>query len=167
MQISGYPLQCWDSQYYPSWKPFSLDEFKKINALYKYQGLNPSLRIDMKFKYQAEDPLQGSDLCSKIFGVGAETRYKQWEALVTLQCSKKPVPPKTTHPNFKVDPFLKHMQKLLWKHWAEGHRYLEMSKQLSLKAIMLINKESITNARVTDFLPMQYMIRDTHNAFFS
>jgi hypothetical protein len=65
----------------------------------------------MKFKYQAADPLQGSDLCSKIFGVGAETRYKQWKALVTLQCSKKPVPPKTTHPNFKIDPFLIHMQK--------------------------------------------------------
>jgi hypothetical protein len=55
----------------------------------------------MKFKYQAEDPLQGSDLCSKIFGVGAETRYKQWEALVTLQCSKKPVPPKPLIPTSK------------------------------------------------------------------
>ncbi len=74
----------------------------------------------MKFKSQAEDPLQGSDLCSKVFGVSAETRHKQWKALVTLQCSKKPVPPKSTHPNFKVDPFLVHMQKASMEAWDCG-----------------------------------------------
>jgi hypothetical protein len=82
--LSGILCNAGTPQYYPSWKPFPPNEFKKFSALYIYQDLNPSPRISMKFESKAEDPLQGSNLCSKIFGVSAETRHKQWKALVTL-----------------------------------------------------------------------------------
>jgi hypothetical protein len=107
-------------QLYQSWKPFTPDEYKRFIALYIYQGLNPSPRVSMKFKSQVEDPLQGSDLCSKIFGVNGALRHKQWKCFVTLQCSTKVVPPKATHPNFKVDPFLAHMQKVSMRAWDCG-----------------------------------------------
>jgi len=106
--------------FYPSWKPFDIDEYNRFIALYIFQGLNPSPRISMKFNSQVEDPLQGSDLCSKIFGSNANVRHKMWKAFATLPCSTKVVPPKSSHPNFKVDPFLAHMQKVSMAAWVCG-----------------------------------------------
>jgi len=47
-------------------------------------------------------------------------RHKIWKAFATLQCSTKVVPPKSSHPNFKVDPFLAHMQKVSMAAWDCG-----------------------------------------------
>jgi hypothetical protein len=37
--------------FYPSWKPFDIDEYKRFITLYIFQGLNPSPRVSMKFNY--------------------------------------------------------------------------------------------------------------------
>jgi hypothetical protein len=115
-------------QYYSS-----PDEYKRFLALYVYQGLNPSPRISMKFKPQSEDPLQGSDLCSKIFGVNALARHQQWDAFVMLQCSTKVVPTKASHPNFKVDPFLAHIQKVFMMAWDCGSNLSEDEQTIGFK----------------------------------
>ncbi len=128
-------------QYYPSWQPFTPDEYKRFLALYIYQGLDPSPRISMKFKPQSEDPLQGSDLCSKIFGVNALTRHKRWKAFVTLQCSTKVVPPKASHPNFKVDPFLAHMQKVSMMEWDCGPNLSGDEQTIDSKVIIQTSNE--------------------------
>jgi hypothetical protein len=106
--------------FYLSWKPFDIDEYKWFIALYIFQGLNPSPQVSMKFCSQFEDPLQGSDLCSKIFGVNTNVRHKMWKAFATHQCLTKVVPPKSSHTNFKVDPFLAHIQKVSIAAWDCG-----------------------------------------------
>jgi hypothetical protein len=118
--LRGTMLNAGTPQFYPSYTPFKPDEYKNFIALYIYQGLNPSPRVSMKFRSQVEDPLQGSDLCSKVFGISGERRHKEWKALATLQCSTKPVPPRSTHPNFKIDPFLAHIQKVSMAAWDLG-----------------------------------------------
>ena len=44
---------------YPSFVLFTMDEFERHYYLYYYNGLNPSLRIYMKFKSISSDPVQG------------------------------------------------------------------------------------------------------------
>jgi hypothetical protein len=108
------------AQYYKSFKPFTPEEYKQFMALYIFQGLCPSPRISMKFVPQSEDPIQGNDLCFKIFGRRGKERHKEWKAFAVIQDPKKVVPPRKTHPNFKVDLFLTHMQKVSIEAWDCG-----------------------------------------------
>ena len=56
---------------YPSFTPFSYLEIEPFLGLYILQGLNPSPQVEMKFISQQIDPVQGSDLCYRIFGANA------------------------------------------------------------------------------------------------
>ena len=56
---------------YPSWKPFSYDEIERFIGIYIMQGLNPSPQVEMKFKSQRADPIQGNDMCFHVFGSDA------------------------------------------------------------------------------------------------
>ena len=40
-------------------------------GLFILQGLNPSPQVEMKFNSQQVDPVQGNDLCYRIFGANA------------------------------------------------------------------------------------------------
>ena len=53
---------------YPTFKAFSYLEIKRFIGLYILQGLNPSPQVEMKFSSQASDPVQGNDLCFRMFG---------------------------------------------------------------------------------------------------
>ncbi len=53
---------------YYDWKPFSLVEVRQFIAFYILQGLSPSSQIKMKFVPQHEDPINGSNICFKVFG---------------------------------------------------------------------------------------------------
>ncbi len=87
-------------------KPFTPQEIRSFLALYILQGLSPSPQIKMKFVPQALDPINGSDMCFRVFGRKASKRHKEFKAFFTIQDPRKIVPPRTTHPNFKIDPFL-------------------------------------------------------------
>ena len=56
---------------YPSFTPFSYLEIERFLGLYILQGLNPSPQVEMKFNSQQVDPVQGNDLCYRIFGANA------------------------------------------------------------------------------------------------
>jgi len=105
---------------YPDWKPFSVAEIKKFIGLYILQGLSPSPQVKMKFKAQSIDAINGSDLCSSIFGENAEKRHKQFKSFFAVQNPLLPVPSKATHPNWKVDPFLAWMQTISMEAWDVG-----------------------------------------------
>jgi hypothetical protein len=105
---------------YPDWKPFSVSEVKKFIGLYIFQGLSPSPQLKMKFKLQSVDPINGSDLCSSVFGLNAEKRHKQFKSFFAVQNSLLPLPPKTTHPNWKIDPFLAWVQTISMAAWDVG-----------------------------------------------
>jgi hypothetical protein len=84
------------AQYYKSFKPITADEYKQFIALHILQGLCPSLRISMQCTTQSEDPVQGNDLCFKIFGRRGKERHKEWKAFAVIQDPKKVVPPKNS-----------------------------------------------------------------------
>jgi Transposase IS4/SAP domain len=105
---------------YPDWKPFTVTEIKKFIGLYILQGLSPSPQVKMKFKPQSIDAINGSDLCSSVFGENAEKRHKQFKSFFAVQNPLLPVPSKTTHPNWKVDPFLAWVQTISMEAWDVG-----------------------------------------------
>ena len=84
------------------------------------QGLNPSPQVEMKFFNQRSDPVQGSDLCHRIFGDNANKWHKQFKAFFCLQDPVKQAPTRKDRPTYKVDSFLKHLQKASMSAWRLG-----------------------------------------------
>ena len=77
---------------YPTFKPFSYQEIERFIALYILQGLNPSPQVEMKFNSQETDPVQGNDLCYRVFGCDAVRHYKQFKAFFCVQDPMKIAP---------------------------------------------------------------------------
>ena len=88
---------------------FTPSEIEQHLALYIIQGLNPSPQLAMKAKPNSMEPLQGNDLISSKLGSNFERRHRQFRRYFACQHPYKPVPPVSTHPNWKVDPFLHHL----------------------------------------------------------
>ena len=53
---------------YKCWTGFNIGDICKHVDLYALGGIAPDPRTDMKFKIHDEDQVNGSNLCSKIFG---------------------------------------------------------------------------------------------------
>jgi len=118
---------------YPEFKPFTPMEIKQFIGLYILQGLSPSPQLKLKFHPQNEDPINGSDLCYKVFEKNADKCHKHFKAFFTLQNSLKQVPSKKTHSNFKVDPFLTWIQTISIKAWNMGRNLLTDEQTASFK----------------------------------
>ena len=97
---------------YKNFKNFSKSELMSHLGLYLFHAISPAPQIEFKFKSQAEDPINGSDLCYDVFGNSGVTRHKEFKAFLSGTDPIKPVPPTTSHPNWKVDPLLKHMMRV-------------------------------------------------------
>ncbi len=87
---------------YPEYTNFSPSEIKSFLGLYLLNGLNPSPQINMKFKSQSEDPINGNDLCHERFGKNAVKRHKHFKAFFSCQDPLIPGPSRKTHPNHKI-----------------------------------------------------------------
>ena len=105
---------------YPTFVPFSYKEIERFLGLYMLQGLNPSPQVEMKFFNQQSDPVQGSDLCHRIVGDNANKRHKQFKAFFCLQDPAKQAPTRKDRPTYKVNSFLKHLQKVSMSAWRLG-----------------------------------------------
>ena len=103
------------SKMYPRFKPFNIDEFEKHLYLYYYNGLNLSPQVQMKFR--SADVVQGSKFISDIFGSSAERRHREWKCCFASQDPLVQPPSRASHPNWKVDPFLKHVQEVSRVGW--------------------------------------------------
>jgi hypothetical protein len=99
---------------YPTWTRFEPQEFQKFIALYIHQGLNPSPQVSMKFRPASDDPIQGSDLCAKVFGRDAKRRHQQWKAFATLQNPLKQVPQEKPILTSKWTPSLRTCKEFFW-----------------------------------------------------
>ncbi len=55
-----------------------------------------------------------------MFGRNADKRHKMFKAYFCIQDPCKIVPLKSTHPNFKIDPFLKWAQIVSMSSWDLG-----------------------------------------------
>ena len=47
-----------------------------------------------------------------VFGTNAATRHKEFKIFFSATDPLLPTPPTTTHPNWKIDPVLKHMMRV-------------------------------------------------------
>ncbi len=81
-------------------------------AMYIIQGLDPSRQLAIKVKPSSMEPLQCNDLICSRLGSNFERRHHQFRRYFACQHPYKPVPPMSTHPNCKVDPFLQHLNSV-------------------------------------------------------
>jgi hypothetical protein len=114
--------------YQGNFVPFTPLEIQRFLALYILQGLLPSPQIKMKFVPQSVDKINGNDMCYRVFGKNASTRHKTFKAFFTIQDPRKIVPSRSTHPNFKVDPFLRWIQVVSMNAFDMG-KYISIDEQ--------------------------------------
>ena len=103
---------------YPDFEDFTLDELMQHTSLYLLQGLSPSPQIEMKFKSQLEDPVNGNDLVHQIFGGKsgkAMRRHKHFKCFFACVDPLIQIPSRDTHPNWKIHPLLKHINAVSQK----------------------------------------------------
>ena len=97
---------------YKDFKPFTIAETRAQLAVYLLQGLSPSPQLEMKFLSQDEDPVNGSNLCHKVFGSRGVTRMKEFKCFFAAVNPLIPIPDVNKHPNHKVDPIFHHMMHI-------------------------------------------------------
>ena len=100
---------------YKDFTNFTLDEIMRHVGLYLLQGLSPSPQIEMKFTPQHEDPVNGNDFVHTSFGgnvTKSRRRHRQFKSFFCSIDPRIPVPNRDTHPNWKVQPLLKHIPKV-------------------------------------------------------
>jgi hypothetical protein len=97
---------------YHDFEPFSIVEFQRHIGLYLVQALSPSPQVEMKFRSQLEDPVNGNDFVHNSFGGvswKSERRHRHFKCFFSSQNPTLTVPSRESNPNWKVHPLLKHM----------------------------------------------------------
>jgi len=147
--------------YSKGFTPFTPQEIRNYLALYILQGLSPSPQVKMKFVPQSVDKINGNDMCFRVFGRNASKRDKEFKTFFTIQDPRKIVPPRSSHPNFKIDPFLRWIQVVSMEAFDLG-KFISIDEQtLASKAIMLTNRGLVTRKREMDFSAMWYVVMGT------
>ena len=95
--------------YYPNCVLFTMDGFERHLYLYYFNGLTPSLEIQMNFKPRSFDPMQGNNLLHKKIGCNAVRRHKGFNFCFSCQDQWKPIPTRKLYPNWKLYPLLNHI----------------------------------------------------------
>ena len=88
---------------------FTPDEIRRHLILYSIQGLNPSPQLHLKMRFQRDEPTQGCDVIASALKVNAKKRAQQFKKYFSVCHPYLETPPQSTHPNWKVDPILKHI----------------------------------------------------------
>ena len=72
-----------DGLCYRDFKDFSINEICQGFGLYVFQGLCPSPRVELKFRFQQQDKVHGNDFVYRSFGRGAERRHRHFKAFLS------------------------------------------------------------------------------------
>lgn len=83
-------------------RPFTPKEIRQYLGLYIWNGLSPSPRVEMKFKSQSDDPVQGCDFINQHFGPNAERRFRHFKCFFACQDPRHVTPDRNKNPLFKV-----------------------------------------------------------------
>ena len=113
-------MQMGSKTFYPQFKRFHTEEWEQYFYLFGWNGLNPSPQIEMKLATELKDPIHHSAFLCRVLGPSAARRFKEWKACFACQDPKLPIPSRKTHPNFKVDEFLRHLQLIFRYAWLPG-----------------------------------------------
>ena len=77
-------------------------------SVYMFNDLCPSLQAEINFDSQERNPIDGNDACHWLFGTCARRHHKEFNDFLAIQDPARPVTSRKTHPNWKVQPLLKH-----------------------------------------------------------
>ena len=80
----------------------------------------------MKFERHNIDPINGNDLVNEAFGGITSKAARQrgmFKSFFGCQDPRLILPSKKTHPNFKIDPFFKHLLVSFKSMWDLGEKY--------------------------------------------
>ena len=91
---------------------FTKVELMQHLSLYLMHAISPSPQIELKFKTQEEDPVNDSNSCQRSFGTRGVTRHKEFKAYFTVCNPIFSTRSTSSHPNWKIDPYLKNMMKV-------------------------------------------------------
>ena len=97
---------------YKGFEDFTKKELMAHLGVYLLHGISPDPQIEIKFVLSLDDPVNGSNLCNNIFGRAGVTRQKESKTFFACVSPLLPTPPSTSHPNWKLDPLLKHMMRV-------------------------------------------------------
>ena len=127
---------------------FSAEEIMKHLGLYVLNGLSPSPQVEMKFKSQGEDKVNGNDFAYKaFFGVNPIKRHKEFKCFLASVDPRYATPSKKTHPNWKIDPMLKQVMAasknaiILGKNISVDEQTIRMQGQHSDKLRITYKRE--------------------------
>ena len=97
---------------YKDWYEFSVDEIHMHVGLYNFYEVSQSTRTEIKFEIQSIDSVNSNDWVNEAFGEvlsKAARRRGMFKSLFWYQDPRLLLPSKKTYPNFKIDPFFKHL----------------------------------------------------------
>ena len=97
---------------YADFIDFTKCELMSHLSLYMLHAISPSPRLDIKFKSESEDPVNRLTLCNEVFGKSWVTWHKEFKVFFNATDPIIPIPSRNIHPNWKVDPCLKHFTRV-------------------------------------------------------
>mmetsp|Transcript_10595 Transcript_10595/g.12010 ORF Transcript_10595/g.12010 Transcript_10595/m.12010 type:complete len:341 (-) Transcript_10595:756-1778(-) len=109
--------------YYPDFVDFTPIEIRQHFSVYIHQSLSPCPRVEMKFKSQAEDKVNGNDFVANTLRqnpVGTRRRHQMFKAFLALQDPMIAIPKREKYPNWKVRPMLMWMNFIFPTAWLLG-----------------------------------------------
>ena len=93
---------------YSDWTKVTVDEVMAFHGLYMHNGLSPLPQVEKKFEHPKKNEVNGSNICHEVFGQNANRRLREFKAFFAAVDPTQAVPPRATHPNYKVHRMFKH-----------------------------------------------------------
>ena len=82
-------------------------------GVYILHGISPAPQIEMKLVSSLDDPVNGYNMRNEIFGRVGVKCHKEFKTFFACVIPLLPTSPSTSHPNWKLDPLLKHMMRVV------------------------------------------------------
>ena len=114
-----------DEDIYKDWYELSADKIRMHVGLDAFDGVLPSPRKEINFERRSIDTVNGNDLANETFGgvpSKAERRRGMFKSFFGCQYPRLLLPSKKSHPNFKIDPFFKHILVSFKSMWDLGEK---------------------------------------------
>ena len=103
---------------YKDFKPFTTREIRQHFGIYVLHGIQPSMRVEYKFRSQRQDPVSGNDFVNRSFGANAERRHKHFKAFLACVDPSILTPNRDKYPNWKVRALIKWINKISPEAWS-------------------------------------------------
>ena len=105
---------------YPDFVPFEIRELRQHIGVQILHGILPSPRLEMKFKSQKEDEINGNDFVARNLGPNATRRHKHFRHFFCIHNPTTIKPDRTKRPNYKLEEFFQHIQTISQEAWICG-----------------------------------------------